>query len=116
MLYEYECEQGHIFERYLPLSEYKAPQTCECGSVSSKIFTHSAMVRGDLEPFIANSGKQIHSRRQWTEHLKETNCIEMGHSDIESQKKISEKRLANVEKDPTRKERIIYEMDKRGIH
>lgn len=41
-------------------------------------------VMGDIEPFKANDGTVIRGRAHWRDHLKATNGIEMGHSDIRS--------------------------------
>lgn len=37
MLYDYECAKGHLFNRILPLKDYKVPQKCECGARSTKL-------------------------------------------------------------------------------
>lgn len=34
-------------------------------------------VMPDLQPFVANTGAQIHSRRQWREHLARTGTVEV---------------------------------------
>ena len=39
-------------------------------------------VRGDIEPFRSPDGVMIEGRKQWREHLKRTDSIEMGHSDV----------------------------------
>jgi hypothetical protein len=41
-----------------------------------------ASVRGDIEPFRSPDGVMIEGRKQWREHLKRTDTIEMGHSDV----------------------------------
>lgn len=40
-------------------------------------------VMGDVD-FVANDGTHIKSRSHWRDHLKQTNAIEMGMSDIKS--------------------------------
>lgn len=39
---------------------------------------------GDIEPFRSPDGAFIEGRSQWREHLKRTDSIEMGHSDVKS--------------------------------
>lgn len=39
-------------------------------------------VMPDLEPFRGSDGTFITSRQHWREHLKQTDTVEMGHSDI----------------------------------
>jgi len=40
------------------------------------------MVMGDIAPFMSPDGVMIEGRAQWREHLKKTDSIEMGHSDV----------------------------------
>ncbi len=40
------------------------------------------MVMGDIAPFMSPDGVMITGRSQWRQHLKDTDSIEMGHSDI----------------------------------
>ena len=40
------------------------------------------MIFGDIEPFRSPDGQMIMGRAQWREHLKATDTIEMGHSDV----------------------------------
>ena len=40
------------------------------------------MVYGDFEPFRSPDGAMIMGKAQWREHLKKTDSIEMGHSDV----------------------------------
>lgn len=44
--------------------------------------TEAHHVMGDIEPFQSPDGAYITGRRQWREHLKETDSIEMSHADI----------------------------------
>ena len=39
-------------------------------------------VMGDIEPFRSPDGVMITGRKQWREHLKNTDSIEMGHADV----------------------------------
>jgi hypothetical protein len=41
-----------------------------------------ASVMGDMAPFMSPDGVMIEGRKQWREHLKRTDSIEMGHSDV----------------------------------
>ena len=51
----------------------------EAGSYRSETMT---TVMGDIEPFRSPDGVMIEGRKQWREHLKATDSIEMGHSDV----------------------------------
>jgi hypothetical protein len=41
-----------------------------------------ASVMGDIAPFMSPDGVMIEGRKQWREHLKRTDSIEMGHSTL----------------------------------
>ena len=51
----------------------------EAGEYRSQTMT---TVMGDIEPFRSPDGVMIEGRKQWREHLKATDSIEMGHSDV----------------------------------
>lgn len=77
MLYEYECERGHVFERVLPLHRYAEPQTCDCGAASHKILS---AVRGFVQKDICYDspidGRPITSMRARRDDLARNNCVE----------------------------------------
>lgn len=95
MLYEYECPNGHIFEEYHPASESGEPQQCHCGQLGQRVYTTSALINPDLEPFTSTSGQYITSRKQWRDHLKKTDAIEFGHSDLEAMRNRYENKKQN---------------------
>lgn len=55
----------------------------EVDSAYRPIERHEVMP--DFQPFIANDGTVIKGRRQWREHLRNTDGVEMGHGDIKRQ-------------------------------
>lgn len=57
------------------------------------------MIQPDFQPFIANDGRLIKGRKQWRDHLKNTNGVEMGHADIKRQTETwNKKQAANAAK------------------
>ena len=62
MIYEYECSNGHRFERSLPVAQYDAPQTCECGASAGKVISAvRGFVRGDIcDPRIVEDAIRDH--------------------------------------------------------
>lgn len=107
MIYQYRCDRGHEFDRVLPVSKYNEPQTCDCGSPSTKILV---AVRGYVDNFTAfkdSTGQIITSRRVWNEHLKRNDAVEMGHSDLKAQHLKKQEKFRNLGKDKSRKERLI---------
>ena len=77
--YVLKCENGHQFDKYLPLKEYNDIQLCECGANAKRI-----MVPTMLSPDIANwdryispaSGKLITSYKDRREDMKRTGCVD----------------------------------------
>lgn len=49
-------------------------------------------VMPDIQPFISPDGKFVTGRKQWRDHLKATDSIEMGHSDVKVAKEGWQKR------------------------
>ena len=56
-------------------------------------------VMGDIAPFMSPDGVMIAGRAQWREHLKKTDSIEMGHSDVKyAQQEWNKKKAAHNER------------------
>lgn len=59
-------------------------------------------VQPDIAPFKDTTGKVIEGRRQWREHLKATDAVEMSKGDLEAARAAQEKKrqeqIAKVEK------------------
>lgn len=36
--YDYQCENGHVFERDVPLSQFDYAQKCDCGAMAKQIW------------------------------------------------------------------------------
>lgn len=49
-LYDYRCDEGHRFERVLPLARYDEPQACRCGAPSQKLIAAPRLQRVFSEP------------------------------------------------------------------
>lgn len=75
-LYNYRCPAGHLFERWLPVREYREPQNCECGQVGEKLILYAPMVQGDLPAYISPvTGMLISGRRAREEDLRVHGCV-----------------------------------------
>lgn len=75
--YAYECEQGHEFDRYLPLHQWNKPQVCDCGKAATKVLTATyGYVQGDVCYDSPIDGKAITSRRQRKEDMARNGCME----------------------------------------
>jgi hypothetical protein len=54
---------------------------------------------GDITPFMSPDGVMIEGRAQWREHLKRTDSIEMGHSDVKyAQQEWNKKKAAHIDR------------------
>lgn len=123
-LYEYICEQGHAFERVLPVAEYKAPQHCVCGALGQKIISAPTVFASkDICYDSPIDGRPITSMKARLQDLARSNCVEYDPEikkdyarRVEREQKHLEKTLdasveAAVEAMPTRKrERLESEL------
>lgn len=74
-IYEYVCEVGHGFERYLPVAQYATAQRCECGAASQKVLS-APMVVTDLPGYSSPvDGRWVEGRKARREDLARNNCV-----------------------------------------
>lgn len=78
MLYEYNCERGHHFERVLPVADYRTPQTCDCGAKGRRIISLplGGYVQRECRYDSPIDGKPITSWKQRRDDLARNNCQE----------------------------------------
>ncbi len=75
--YEYECPNGHHFERVLPVSEYDKPQTCECGAQGQKLISRTfGFVQRECRYDSPIDGRPITSWAQRRDDLARNGCQE----------------------------------------
>lgn len=75
-LYEYECLNGHKFNRVLPVKHWKTPQTCECGSEAKKLIS-APMIAPSFEDYVSPiDGSPITSKRKRKEEMARHNCVD----------------------------------------
>jgi len=66
----------------------------------------------DIQPFVSNDGAVIEGRRQWREHLKANDLVELGHSDIKHAESEHERRRKDaLEKVQRLQQEIIGKWD-----
>lgn len=92
-VYEYQCECGNRFDRYLPLVNYKDPQTCECGNIAAKRLSRPN-IQGDSQGYDCPvTGKWIEGKKAHKDNLRRHGChvLEAGEkSDVEKRRKQEE--------------------------
>jgi putative FmdB family regulatory protein len=75
-IYEFLCDSGHKFDRFLKLKDYDQPQTCECGRPADKQLS-APMVHVDFPAYVSPaSGKYITSRAERRADMKATGCVD----------------------------------------
>lgn len=75
MLYEYECPNGHTFERVLRVADYLLPQMCECGQWGKKIISAPTVFASpDVCYDSPITGKPITSMKARLDDLARSNC------------------------------------------
>lgn len=75
-LYEFECDKGHKFDRFLKLAEYDSPQSCKCGANAARLIS-TPMFTVDIPAYQSPiDGRVINSRAQRREDLKRHGCVE----------------------------------------
>ena len=77
-IYEYACQCGADFNRYLPVAEYLSPQTCECGKVAEKVIRTVPMgfIQPDCHYTSPIDGRPITSYSQRRDDMARSGCIE----------------------------------------
>lgn len=74
-LYEYECQKGHKFNRFLKLAEYNDPQTCECGCNAKRLIS-APMIAPMFEDYQSPiDGSPITSKKKRNEDLARNGCV-----------------------------------------
>jgi len=101
-LYQYLCEKGHSFDRFLALDDYKQPQECECGSKSQKVLT-PVRINCDIAPWDAYispaSGKLITSYKERNDDMARTGCVDYDEGVKTDNLKAQKKAEADLDKE-----------------
>ena len=78
-IYTYVCDNGHQFDRFLKLKDYRELQTCDCGAASKKKIMPT-MINCDMQPwdrYISPvSGKPITSYKERNKDMEEHGCVD----------------------------------------
>ena len=76
-IYEYACECGSKFDRYLSFDDYLIPQTCECGKTASKVLSlPHVFVKQSISYDSPIDGRHITNARERKEDLARSGCVE----------------------------------------
>jgi putative FmdB family regulatory protein len=56
-LYDFRCEGGHRFERFVPLADFELVQACDCGAVARRLIVAVRVHCDEIEPFRGPDGR-----------------------------------------------------------
>lgn len=68
-LYDFRCEQGHRFERMVPLAMFAEVQFCDCGEASRREVCAPHVVSDSIAPIMGADGKMHHSMASYRRSL-----------------------------------------------
>lgn len=96
-LYDYICDAGHKFERFLPLARYDEAQKCDCGLPATKQLSRP-FIAPDLQPYTSPiDDRVISGRAARREDLRRNGCVEWERGMNEEQARRREEREARLE-------------------
>lgn len=91
--YEYLCQKGHKFDRYLRLADYDIPQNCECGEKAKRLIS-APMIAPMFEDYQSPiDGKPITSKKARINDMARNGCVPYEPSMVED----NNKKLTNEE-------------------
>ena len=100
-IYVLVCQNGHKFDKYLPLKNYNDPQVCDCGAAANRV-TVPTMVNFDMQNWDSyispSSGKLITSYKQRKQDMRETGCVDYEPSLKEESKRSQLKQEQELDK------------------
>lgn len=75
-LYQFQCAEGHGFERFVPLAEFEQVQACDCGQPSQRVIGAPMLVSGQPECRYDSpiDGRPITTWAQRRDDLARSNC------------------------------------------
>lgn len=73
-LYDFRCEQGHRFERFVPLANFQDPQLCDCQSPAIRLISAPMFTVDSVGYTCPITGDWIGSKREHLENLSKHGC------------------------------------------
>jgi len=68
-LYDFLCGGGHQFERIVKLSDFEAPQACDCGEGAVRLVSAPRILSDYIEPCLGADGKMHDSMSSYRRSL-----------------------------------------------
>lgn len=73
-LYDFRCSSGHLFERFVALTDFNQQQFCSCGSEAARLISAPMFSVDQTEYSCPITGERISSKHQHEENLKRHDC------------------------------------------
>ena len=100
-LYEFKCEDGHVFDEFLKMADYDNPMTCSCGKPAKRQIT-ATMLNMDIpnwDRYISPStGKLITSYKDRKRDMKDSGCIDNDPSMKQNAERIRKQKETDLDK------------------
>lgn len=88
-LYDFQCEDGHKFERVVSLKDFEVPQFCDCQKPARRLISSPLFSVDKTDYQCPVTGKHISSLREHRENLARTGCrvLETGEKELNEKRR-----------------------------
>lgn len=127
-LYDFKCEQGHVFERHVRLKDFEEVQNCDCLAPAVRLISTPMFSVDKVGYSCPVTGKWVNSGREHRENLRRHGCrvLEAGEKEAaadfrrRADEEFDQKVEATVEKEiaampSEKKEKLYAEMTRGGV-
>lgn len=127
-LYDFDCPQGHRFERFVPLANFSEEQKCSCGEVAQRRISAPMFSVENVGYDCPITGKWIGSKAEHRENLAQHGCrvLETGEKEaVVARRKAEDEAFdkaveATVEKEieampSDKREKLYSELTRQGL-
>lgn len=93
-LYDFRCDEGHRFERFVKLENFADPQNCSCGAAAERVISAPMFTVDNTGYNCPITGKWIGSKKAHEDNLKRHDCrvLETGEKDANEAKRAAQER------------------------
>ena len=83
-LYDFECSEGHRFERLVKLADFEVPQFCSCQSPAKRLISKPMIQVESVDYTCPITGKWIGSKQAHKDNLARHGCrvLESGEKEV----------------------------------
>lgn len=81
-LYDFRCDDGHRFERAVPLARFGDRQFCDCGAVAKRMICAPRVVADHIAPTRGPDGQMHNSLASYRAALGRAGMAEIGNTEL----------------------------------